>query len=87
MMADRSHLVVQAEAWRKLAERARRLAGGLLDDSERNRLLDYSEELDQKAARLQAEAGAEPGDRDDPPKPAEPNWTELTANTWPGRTS
>jgi hypothetical protein len=66
-MADRSHLVVQAKAWRKLAERARRLADGLLDDADRNRLLEYSEDLAQKAARLQADADAEGAG--DPPKP------------------
>jgi hypothetical protein len=66
-MAVQSHLVVQAKEWRKLAERARRLADGLLDDADRKRLLEYSEELAQKAARLQADAATEGAA--DAPKP------------------
>ena len=54
-MADKSHLEVQATAWRELAERARRLAGGLLDGPDRDRLLAYSAELVQKAEGLEAE--------------------------------
>ena len=39
-----------------IGERARRLAGGLLDGPDRERLLNYSAELEQKAAVLQAGA-------------------------------
>ena len=49
----RSHREVQATAWRELAERARRLAGNLLDDPARDSLLEYSEELEEKAAKLE----------------------------------
>ena len=52
-MAEKSHLEVQAAAWRELAERARRLATGLLDGPDRDRLLNYSAELEQKAAELE----------------------------------
>ena len=34
-MAEKSHLEVQAAAWRELAERARRLATGLLEPGPR----------------------------------------------------
>jgi hypothetical protein len=44
--------VVQVQTWRAVAERARRLAEGLLIDTDRDRLLDYAKELDEKAARL-----------------------------------
>jgi hypothetical protein len=54
-MADKSHVEVQAAAWRELAERARRLAGSLLDGPDRDRLLNYSAELEQKAAGLEGE--------------------------------
>ena len=54
-MADKSHLEVQATAWRELAKRAKRLAETLLDDPARERLLDYSTELDEKAAQLEVE--------------------------------
>ncbi len=53
-MADRSHREVQATAWRELAERAKRLASGLLDDRTRESLLKYSEELEEKATELEA---------------------------------
>jgi hypothetical protein len=49
-----SHREVHATAWRELAERARRLAGGLWDDPARNALLQYSKELEEKAAKLDA---------------------------------
>jgi hypothetical protein len=42
-----------------LAERARRLAAGLLDGPDRDRLLNYSAELDQKAAGLNGDVGSE----------------------------
>jgi hypothetical protein len=54
-VADKSHLEVQATAWRELAKRARRLAGTLLDDPARDRLLDYSTELEEKAAQLEVD--------------------------------
>jgi hypothetical protein len=53
LMASKPHLEVQAVAWRELAQRARRLAGGLLDGPDRDRLLKYSAELEQKAAELE----------------------------------
>ena len=56
-MVDRSHREVQATAWRELAERARRLAGNLLDGPDRASLLQYSEELKEKAAALEAQRG------------------------------
>ena len=58
-MVDRSHLVVQAAAWRELAGRARRLAGNLLDGPDKDRLLQYSDELEKKAAALESPHGAE----------------------------
>ena len=64
-MADRSPREVQAAAWRALAERARRLAGGLLDDAVRDSLLKYSEELEQEAAKL----ADRPHDRKGPDEP------------------
>ena len=54
-MAQRSYLEVQAKAWRELAERAKRLASGLLDDPARDSLLRYSDELEEKAAKLEAQ--------------------------------
>jgi hypothetical protein len=56
-MVDRSHREVQATAWRELAERAKRLAGNLLDGPDRDSLLQYSEELKEKAAKLEAQRG------------------------------
>ena len=53
-MAYKSHHEIQAAAWRELAKRARRLAANLLDDPARDSLLKYSEELDEKAAKLEA---------------------------------
>ena len=47
----------QAAATRDLARRARRLAQGLTPDADRARLLQYAEELDEQANRLEAEAG------------------------------
>jgi len=47
-VVDKSHLEVQATAWRELAKRAKRLAGTLLDDPTRERLLSYSTELEEK---------------------------------------
>lgn len=52
-MVDRSHREIQATAWRELAQRARRLAGNLLDGPDRTSLLQYSEELEEKAAKLE----------------------------------
>jgi hypothetical protein len=56
-MVDRSHREVQATAKRELAQRARRLAGNLLDGPDRDSLLQYSEELEVKAAILEAQRG------------------------------
>jgi len=53
-MVDRTHRGVQATAWRGQAERAKRLAGNLLDGPDRDSLLHYSEELEEKAANLGA---------------------------------
>jgi hypothetical protein len=50
-MVDRTHHRVRATAWR---ERAKRLAGNLLDDPVRDSLLEYSEELEEKATKLEA---------------------------------
>ena len=50
-MANTSHLEVQATAWRELAKRAKCLAETLLDDPARDRLLEYSTELTEKAAQ------------------------------------
>ena len=58
MVNNRSHLEVQAKAWRELAERARRLAGGLSDGTDRDRLLEYAEELTEKVVKLEATPGA-----------------------------
>jgi hypothetical protein len=60
-VAEKSHLEVQATAWRELAKRARRLAGTLLDDPARERLLNYlAAELEEKAAQL--EVGVSPSE-------------------------
>jgi hypothetical protein len=48
----------QAEANRDLARRARRLADTLSDPADRRRLLRYADELDEQAARREAEAAA-----------------------------
>lgn len=56
-MASKPHLEVQAAAWRELAKRARRLAGGLLDGPDRDRLLNYAGQLEQKAAGLEGGDG------------------------------
>ena len=53
-MAYKAHREIQAAAWRELAKRARRLAANILDDPARDSLLKYSEELDEKAAKLAA---------------------------------
>ena len=53
-MVDRSHLEVQAKAWKELAERAKRLARGLSDGTDRDRLLEYADELADKVAKLEA---------------------------------
>jgi hypothetical protein len=58
-MADKFDFVVQVAAWRELANRAKRLAGGLVNESDRAPLLEYSQELEQKAARLEAEIQSE----------------------------
>jgi hypothetical protein len=51
-MVDRTHhSEVQATEWRELAKRAKRLAGNLLDGPDRDALLHYSEELEEKATK------------------------------------
>ena len=76
-MADRSHREVNAEEWRALAQRARRLAGNLLDGPDRNLLLDYAAELDDKAAGRAGPAAdktsQQPGPRPPPRDPGSPN--------------
>jgi len=57
-VASKSHLEVQPTAWRELANCAKRLAGTLLEDPAREGLLNYSAELEEKAAQL--EIGATP---------------------------
>jgi hypothetical protein len=64
-VADKSHIEVQATAWRELAKRAKRLAGTLLDDPARDRLLKYSAELEQKAAGLEDGGVSQPGNTKD----------------------
>jgi hypothetical protein len=46
----------QAAAARELAARARRLAHGVGEGAERTRLLQYAEELEEHATRLDAQA-------------------------------
>lgn len=53
-MAKASQLMEQAAAYRELAKRARRLAGSFVDGPDRDRLLEYAKELDEKAAGLEA---------------------------------
>lgn len=55
-MAKASQVAEQAAAWRNTAKRARRLAGSFLEGADRDRLLQYAEELDERAARLEANA-------------------------------
>ena len=59
-MSDKSHWEVQATAWRELSEKAKRLAGTLLDGPDRDLLLDYAAELEQKATGLEARLRPEP---------------------------
>jgi hypothetical protein len=49
-------LLKQAEASRDLARRARRLAGQLTSEADRQRLLRHAEELDNQAADLERRA-------------------------------
>lgn len=58
-MVERSHREVEAAAWRELAKRARRLAGNLLDGPDRDSLLQYSEELEEKATKLDVQLDRE----------------------------
>jgi hypothetical protein len=53
----------QAAATRDLARRARRLAQALTLDADRARLLQYAEELEEQAARLESEGGRRPNTR------------------------
>ena len=60
-MAKDVSLLEQAAATRDLARRARRLAQGLTPDADRARLLQYAEELEEQANRLEAEGrGGQP---------------------------
>jgi hypothetical protein len=64
-MAKASQLPEQAAACRDLARRARRLAGTFLNDQDRERLLQYAEEMEQRAGELEQQAA----------QPAPPNGT------------
>lgn len=55
-MVKPANLWERAEAARDLAARARRLAGTLTPDAERNRLLRHAERLDAEAAELEEQA-------------------------------
>jgi hypothetical protein len=55
-MAKASQLMEQATASREMAERAKRLAGSLIDGPDRTRLLRYAEELDEQTAALEKQA-------------------------------
>jgi hypothetical protein len=52
-------LLEQAEASRDLARRARRLAGELTAEADRQRLQRHAEELEAQAAELERRAGRE----------------------------
>jgi hypothetical protein len=54
MVDGTHHREVQATAWREGAKRAKRLAGNLRDGADRDSLLHYSEELEEKATKLEA---------------------------------
>jgi hypothetical protein len=69
-MANASQVAEQAAAWRESANRARRLAGTFHDGPDRDRLLQYAEELEEKAARL-APRGALDDHAQAPEKPAD----------------
>ena len=64
-MTKASHLMEQAAACRELGKRARRLAGTFVDGPDRDRLLQYAKELDEKAAGRQ---GWRPKTRTDRPR-------------------
>jgi hypothetical protein len=55
-MTEASDPRAQAAAARELAARARRLAHAVGEGPERGRLLQYAEELEEQAARLEAQA-------------------------------
>lgn len=52
---SKASLIAQAKSTRDLAGQARRLSSAV-NEADRQRLLGYAEDLDQKAARLEAEA-------------------------------
>jgi hypothetical protein len=52
-MAQASQLPEQAATCRDLARRARRLAGTLLDGPDRDRLLQYVDEMEQRTGELE----------------------------------
>ena len=52
-MTDKTHhREVQVTAWKELAKRAKRLAGSLSDGPDRDTLLHYSKELEEKLTKL-----------------------------------
>jgi len=55
-MGESFGLLAQASGSRDLAKRARRLARTFLDGPDRDRLLQYAKELDERAAGLEAQA-------------------------------
>ena len=57
-MLETENLLLQAAATRAMAARARRLAREVGTAADRERLLHYAEELDERAARLEAQASA-----------------------------
>jgi len=57
-MLETENLLLQAAATRAMAARARRLAREVGTAADRERLLHYSEELDERATRLEAQASA-----------------------------
>jgi hypothetical protein len=52
LYANEPQLWFRRPAWRELARWAKRLAKGLLDGPDRDLLLQYAEELEEKAARM-----------------------------------
>jgi hypothetical protein len=55
-MAAASDILQQAAACRDLAQRARRLAAGLLNETDQARLMRYGVELEEQASTLEREA-------------------------------
>jgi hypothetical protein len=59
-MAKESQLAEKTAACRDLAKRARRLAGTFLDGPDKDRLIQYAEDLDEQAAGLEAQEATRP---------------------------